>query len=34
MNKIINRFNFKDEETKEKVEEIRKIVNTYVKGRI
>lgn len=31
INKILNRYDFKDEYTKQKVEEIRKIANEYVK---
>lgn len=30
INTIINKFNFKDEETKEQIEEIRKIANEYI----
>lgn len=30
INKIINRFDFKDKETKEKIEKIRKIANEYI----
>ena len=31
INKILNRYNFKDEYTKQKVQEIRKIANEYIK---
>jgi len=31
INKILNRFEYKDEETKKDIEEIRKIVNEYIK---
>ena len=31
INKILNRYDFKGEYTKQKVEEIRKIANEYVK---
>lgn len=30
INKIINRFDFKNQEIKEKIEEIRKIANVYI----
>ena len=30
INKILNRYNFKDEYTKQKVEEIREIANKYI----
>ena len=33
INRIIDQFNFKYTETKEKMEEIREIANTYIKGR-
>lgn len=34
INKIINRFDFKNQETKEKMEEIRKIANEYIEEKI
>lgn len=34
INKILNRYDFKDEYTKQKVEEIRKIANEYVQNKI
>lgn len=34
INKMLNRYNFKDEYTKQKVEEIRKIANGYIKEKI
>lgn len=34
INKIIDRFNFKDDNTKEKIEEIRKIANKYIEKSI
>ena len=34
VNKILDRFNFKDEYTKRKVEQIRKIANEYIENRI
>lgn len=34
INKIINRFDFKNQETKEKMEEIRKIANVYIEEKI
>ena len=34
INKIINRYNLKDEFTRNKVEEIRKIVNSYIEQKI
>ena len=33
MNKIIDRFNFHDEKTKELLEEIRNIINTYIESK-
>ena len=33
INKIIDRFDFKDEETKENVEKVRNIVNMYIDGK-
>lgn len=33
INKILNRYNFKDEYTKQKVEEIRRVANDYVERR-
>lgn len=34
INKILDRYNFKDKETKEKIEKIRKIANGYIEERI
>lgn len=34
INKIIDRFNFNNEETKEKIEEIRKVVNQYIEEKL
>ena len=34
INQIINRFKFKDEETKEKIEKIRKIANEYINMKV
>ena len=34
INKILDRYNFKDEYTKQKVEQIRKIANEYVKTKV
>lgn len=34
INKILNRYDFKDEYTKQKVEEIRKIANEYVRNKM
>ena len=34
INKILNRYNIKDEYTKEKVEEIKKIANEYIEQRL
>ena len=34
INKILDRFNFKDEETKAEIKEIRSIANTYIKNNI
>lgn len=34
INKILNRYDFKDENTKQKVEEIRKIANEYVRNKM
>lgn len=34
INKILNRFNLKDQETKEKIEEIRNIANNYIYEKI
>lgn len=34
MNKILDRFNFKDVETKELLEEVRKIVNTHIEAKL
>lgn len=34
INKILNRYDFKDEYTKQKVEEIRRIANEYVRNKI
>ena len=34
INKMINRFKFKDEETKEKIEKIRKIANEYINMKV
>lgn len=34
INKILDRFNFKDEYTKQKVEEIRKVANEYIENKI
>ncbi|MBQ2937304.1 MAG: HD domain-containing protein [Clostridia bacterium] len=34
INKILNRFNFKDEETKDGIKEIRSIANAYIKNNI
>ena len=33
INKILNRYDFKDEYTKQKVEEIRRVANEYVERR-
>lgn len=32
MNQIINRFNFKDQQTKDLIEQVRKIVNNYIES--
>ena len=34
INKIIDRYNFKDQSTKIKVDEIKKIANEYIKEKI
>lgn len=34
INKLIDRFNYKNEETKSKMEEIRKIINNYIDNKI
>ena len=34
INKILDRFNFKDEETKAEIKEIRSIANAYIKNNI
>lgn len=34
INQMINRFKFKDEETKEKIEKVRKIANKYIEEKI
>ena len=34
INKTLDRYNFKDEYTKQKVEEIRKIANRYIESKL